>query len=142
MRKFLGRYGFVAVLMIGIVMGRLSAGPNLGVIPGYIANIQTKTSGSTINGALGGPDCGTAWSVTVSSAGTVNLPSTAVIGCQVTIIQGGTAKVSPVAVSPAVLNANPHGFTGTFGQTSHIAVEVVSNAGGNAAVYDLIGDGS
>ena len=140
--RLLGRYGIAAVLMMGIVVGRLSAGPNLGVVPGYIATIQNKVAAYTINGAINGPDCGTAISVTVASAVNVTLPSTAVIGCQVTLIQGGAGKISPVAGGGATLNANPHGFTGTAGQTAHTFVEVVSNSGGSAAVWDFGGDGS
>lgn len=113
-----------------------TATQTFGVIGGYTANVQAKSAAYTLVAS----DCGTELNVSVSSTVAITLPSTMPIGCQVAVVQGGTAKVTLLAGSGATLNS-PHSYTGTFAQFSTIGAQVISNAG-SAAVWTFVGDGS
>jgi hypothetical protein len=110
---------------------------NLGTIQSYLATVQNQSAAYT----LASTDCGTEIVVTVSATAAVTLPATLPIGCQVAVVQGGTAKITLSAASGAALES-PHSFTGTFAQYSTIGAQVISNASGSAAVWVFTGDGS
>jgi hypothetical protein len=123
------------------------------LIGGYIANVGSQSgttctltsSGnagcSSITNGVG--DCGTLISFTSSSAVTVTIPATLAVGCQIAILQTGTAKVSVngTAVSAATLHS-AHSYTGTGSQYAMIGVSIYSNSGGSSAIAVLTGDGS
>jgi len=139
--KTLRRYALPVALLVGFAGGvAFAAGTNLGTISHYLATVQNKTAAYTLVPTLAG-DCGTEIVVTVSSTAAVTLPNTGVIGCQVSIVQGGSAKVTAAVTAGGSL-VNPHLFTGTYGQGSVITVQVTANSGGSAAQWLLGGDGS
>ena len=145
MTRFLSRYGLVAALLIGFFAGVAwaAAGTNLGTIGFYRANVQNKAAAYTLvaSSTAASSDCGTEIVVTVSSTAAVTLPANGVIGCQVTIVQGGTAKVTLAAAAGGSL-VSPHSFTGTFAAGSAITAQVTANSGGSAAKWLFGGDGS
>jgi hypothetical protein len=140
MKKSLGRYSLVAALLVGSFIGGAVAQHNYGTISGYLATISNKTGAYTLNASLGG-DCGIELVVTVSTTQAVTLPNNGVVGCQVSIVQGGSAKVTLAAASGATLNS-PHAFTGTYQTWSVITAQVIANSNGSSAVWLFGGDGS
>ena len=139
--KTLRRYALPVALLVGFAGGvAFAAGTNLGTIAHYLATVQNKTAAYTLVPTLAG-DCGTEIVVTVSSTAAVTLPNTGVIGCQVTIVQGGSAKVTAAVTAGGSL-VNPHLFTGTYAEGSTMTVKVTVNSGGSAAQWILGGDGS
>ena len=92
---------------------------------------------------LAATDCGTEVVYSSSSAVTVTIPNTLPAGCNISVQQIGTAKVSVngSAVTPATLRS-PHSYTGTNGQYTVIGINVYSNVGGTSALATLTGDGS
>lgn len=88
-------------------------------------------------------DCGKMIRATAASAAIYTVPNSLPAGCHVSIMQttaGG--QVTIAAGSGATFNANPHGYTKTFGQWAVIAVAVDTNVGGTAATFTLLGDGA
>ena len=142
--RFLGNHGLAIALLIGFFGGIAlgATGTGLGTIGYYRATVQNKTGAYTLvaTNAAASSDCGTEIVVTVSSTAAVTLPNSGVIGCQVTIVQGGTAKVTLTAASGGTL-ISPHSFTGTYAQGSAITAQVIANAG-SAAQWLFGGDGS
>lgn len=117
---------------------------SLQTINGYKANVASNagtscTLGTTSSGCSGATtgDCGTLVRFTSNSAIAVTVPSTFPAGCEVEIEQDGTAKVSVTQGAGAILRANPHSFTGTYGQ--YALIGVVGLATGIAVIT---GDGS
>jgi len=145
MRRFLERYGLPVALLIGFFGGVAfaAANTNLGTIGYYKATVQNKTTAYTLvaTSTAASSDCGTEIVVTVSSTAAVTLPNSGVIGCQVTIVQGGSAKVTLAAATGATLTS-PHSFTGTYASGSAITAQVIANSGGTAAQWLFGGDGS
>lgn len=128
----------IGAFTVGLALGGPAlAGTVLGTIQSYLATVQAKTSAYT----LAATDCGTEIVVTVSATAAVTLPATLPIGCQVAVVQGGTAKVTLTAASGATLSS-PHSFTGTYAQYSTIGAQVIANSGGSAAAWVFTGDGS
>lgn len=115
-----------------------TAPQTFGVIGGYITNVTTQ-SGTTY--LLASTDCGTRIIFTSNSAVTVTMPNSVVVGCTISLVQYGTAKVTVTAASGAVLRSS-HAFTGTSAQYSKIEVSVDTNVGGVTANWTLTGDGS
>jgi hypothetical protein len=109
-----------------------------GGIQGYTAKVTTQ-SGTTYT--LASTDCGTRILFTSNSAVTVTLPNSLAVGCEVSMSQYGTSKVSVAAASGATVNSR-NSFTGTSGQYASIGVIVDQNSSGTAGVYELVGDGS
>jgi hypothetical protein len=105
-----------------------------------LSTVSTQ-SGTTYT--LANSDCGTEIAFSSSSAVTVTIPATLPVGCNVSMVQTGTAKVSVngSAVTPATLHS-AHSYTGTFAQWSVIGINIESNVGGSSAIAVLIGDGS
>lgn len=145
MTAFLSRYGLAAALLIGFFSGLAYAatGTSLGTIGFYLAKINNQSAAYTLvaTNVAASTDCGTEIVLTNAATQAVTLPNTGVIGCQVTIVQGGAGKVTVTAQAGGSL-VSPHSFTGTFAQGSAITVQVTANAGGTAAKWILGGDGS
>lgn len=101
----------------------------------------TSQSGTTYTFAT--TDCGTEVSFTNSSAITATIPATLPVGCNIAVLQAGTAKVSVngSAVTPATLQG-AHSYTGTSAQWAIIGLNIYANSGGSSAVAILTGDGS
>lgn len=115
-----------------------TAPQTFGVISGSIINVTTQGGTSY---TLLSTDCGTRIVFTSNSAVTVTMPNSLVVGCSVSIVQYGTAKVSVTAASGGALRSG-HSFTGTAAQYSKIDVTVDTNVGGAAANWTLTGDAS
>jgi hypothetical protein len=100
----------------------------------------------TVSGAtdtLSTSDCGAEVIYTDNSAVTVTIPATLPVGCNVSVLQAGTAKVSVngSAVSAATLHS-AHSYTGTSAQWAIVGINIEANSGGSSAVAILTGDGS
>lgn len=147
MKRFAIRNGvfFAAILLVAAAAYAASGSTatNLGTIGYYKALLNAKAAAYTVNATATATasDCGTIIPVTVSSTVAVTLPNNGVIGCAITVVQTGTAKVTFTAASGATL-LSPHAFTGTFAQGSIISAVVLANSGGAAAQWVFSGDGS
>lgn len=145
MTAFLSRYGLISALLIGFFSGLAFAatGTNLGTIGFYLAKINNQSAAYTLvaTNVAASTDCGTVIVLTNAATQAVTLPNTGVIGCGVTIIQGGAGKVTVTAQAGGSL-VSPHGYTGTFATGSIIGVLVTANGGGSAAKWLLSGDAS
>ncbi len=108
---------------------------------GEVIGGVTTQSGTTYTFAA--TDCGTEVDFTSSSAVTATIPATLTLGCNIAVLQAGTAKVSVngSAVTPATLHS-AHSYTGTFAQWAIVGINIEANAGGSSAVAVLTGDGS
>lgn len=108
---------------------------------GEVIGAVTTQSGTTYTFA--NTDCGTEVDFTSSSAVTATIPATMPVGCNISVLQAGTAKVSVngSAVTPATLESH-YSYTGTAGQWAIIGLNIEANSGGSSAVAVLTGDGS
>jgi hypothetical protein len=106
----------------------------------FASVIGTIRTQSATTDTLSATDCGATVNYTATSAVTVTLPNSFSPGCNVALVEGGTAKVSVTAASGGSI-VSPHSFTGTYAAGSVIMVSVISNAG-SAAKYLFSGDGS
>lgn len=147
MRGFIGRYGLVAALLIGVFCGYAWAATQLGTIgnyqPAHLVQAGTScTISATTSGCSGlsTGDCGTFIDFTSSTTVTVTVPNNVTIpGCPVTAQQDGTGQIVFVTASGAVLN-NFHSFTKSVGQNAIFGVRVKTT--GASSVWTFFGDGS
>lgn len=97
------------------------------------------------------PQTGTSYLLSVTNTGqmitltnaapiTLNLPNNLPVGFNVMVVQGGGGQVTCTpAIGAAVVNSS--GFSKTRSQYAVISLLVISNVGGAAAIYMLMGDG-
>ena len=87
-------------------------------------------------------DCGTTIHYTAGSAVTVTVPGTLPVECWVSFEQQGVGQIMPTPGTGATQNANPHGYTKSFGLNALIGILVDGNTDGLSAQYILWGDAS
>jgi hypothetical protein len=104
------------------------------------ATTQSGTGSSAYTFAA--TDCGTLVLATGASPATYTVPNNLPAVCNIAVSQETSGGQVTIAAGAGVtFNANPHGFTKTFGQYAIIGVTVKSNAG-SAAVITVLGDGA
>lgn len=102
-----------------------------------LVTVQQKTAAYTATSS----DCGTQIVDTVSNTVAITFPAVLPIGCQIGVVQGGSARLFLGAGSGATLQ-NAHSYTGTAAQYAAVSAQVIANSGGSAASMILTGDGS
>jgi hypothetical protein len=125
----------------GAVSGDPSAGWQYsGPLASQLGSVTTQTGTSY---TFAPTDCGTQINFTSNSAITATIPATLPVGCNIAILEVGTAKVSVngSAVTAATLES-ASSYSGTRAQWSMIGISIEANAGGSSAVALLTGDGS
>lgn len=102
--------------------------------------LQLEDTDAGTSRTLNATDSQTTINFTANSTVTVTLPNSLPAGFKCKIIQGGTGQVQFTAASGATLQ-NRYGHTASASTIySAMTLEVVSNSGGSAAVYNLTGD--
>ena len=131
---------FFAGLFLAVVVRTAVAvypGSQLGTIGQYLATNQAKTAAYSVTSA----DCGTQIDVNVASTVAVTFPNTLPAGCNIEIIQVGSAKVT-FTLASGYTPLNPNSYTGTFNAAgAAITLQVISNPGTTPTVA-INGNGS